>query len=158
MTRGARRALIWGGTTLFCAVAFYLAATRRLEFALANVVRYGLRHLPPSGQEAMHVLFAHLPVDEDPSAWLVRKAASVVFFGAIGCVACVAARRRVRPGLPAALLALGASVGMSAAIEVYEWPEPAADIAFDLVCGALGGLLVLLVLRFVIFRAPARKP
>lgn len=149
MTRHRWRVLAWVGGIALCGVAFYLAATRSFEFAVAGVVRDMLRALPPSGQAMAHVVFSHLPVDEDPAAWLVRKAASVIFFGIVAVLARVVAGGRVRTRSARSWLVLAAGVGMSAAIEVYEWPEPFGDIAFDLACGLIGGLLALLALRLL---------
>ncbi len=147
MTPAWRRVLVWGGAAAFCALAFYLALTRSLEFGAAGIVRALLRALPPGGQETMHVVFAHLPVDEDPAAWVVRKLASVVFFAAIGVIARIVAGRRARTRAQAVLVAFAGAIGMSAAIEAYEYPEAFGDVAFDLACGAVGGLLAVTVDR-----------
>lgn len=147
MTVKARRAAAWVGGAAFCLLAFYLALTRSFEFAVANYVRVLLNALPAPAHAIVTTVLSHLPVDEDPAAWIVRKAASVVFFGIVGVTARIVASRRFASSSVRGWLVVAAAVLMSAAIEAYEWPESVGDITFDLLCGLAGGGLAVLVLR-----------
>jgi hypothetical protein len=147
MTRSTRRAAVVIVGIAFCLLAFYLALTRSFEFAIAAYVRGALNGMPPPAHALVASVLSHLPVDEDPAAWIVRKAASIAFFGTVGVLARVVAGRRLTSPASRAGLVVAAAIAMSGAIEVYERPEPLDDIAFDLICGAVGGLGGVLALR-----------
>jgi hypothetical protein len=147
MKRTVRRAAIVVASVAFCLLAFYLALTRSFEFAVAGYVRDALNGMPAPAHAFVASILSHLPVDEDPAAWIVRKAASIVFFGIVGVLARVVAGRRVKSRAGRAWLVIAAAIAMSGAIEIYERPEPLDDIAFDLTCGAVGGLGGVLTLR-----------
>lgn len=147
MTRPVRRAIVWILAIAFCLLAFYLAMTRSFEFGVADFLRWMLHDLPRPFHVAFLRIVRRLPVSEDPAAWAVRKAASIVFFGAVGVLARILASRRVRSSRGRALLVVSGAVLMSAAIEAYEWPEPLDDVALDLICGLIGGGLGVLGLK-----------
>lgn len=141
MSENARRIVAIVAGVVLCAVAFTLALTHSLEFAVSGRLRDVLGSLPPREHAAYMRLISHLPIYEDPAAWFVRKAASVVFFGTVGAVARIVAGRRITSASRALLVVVGAAVAMSLAIEIYEYPESIGDEAFDLACGAVGGLI-----------------
>ena len=143
MKPALRRTVVWTGAVAFCLLAFYLALTRSFEFAVAVYVRELLHRLPTP---LVTSVLSHLPVNEEPAAWLVRKGASIAFFGVVGVLARVIAGRRLS-SRSRTWSVLAAAVAMSCLVEVYERPEPFDDIAFDLTCGAAGGLLAVAALR-----------
>ena len=145
--RRRRNAALWIGAIAFCALAFYLALTRSFEFTVAGMLRGLLSGLSPSARARVAAVLSHLPVDEDPAAWIVRKAASVVFFGIVGALARVLLGRRLRTAAARGMLVVAAAVAMSGFVEWYERPEPLGDIVFDLSCGLAGGLLAVILLR-----------
>jgi len=128
----------------FCLLAFRLAFTRSFEYAVAQPVRSFLHSLPTP---LVVSVLSHLPVNEEPAAWIVRKLASIVFFGIVGVVVRGIAGGRVRSASKRAWLVVIAAVAMSAAIEIYEWPEAIGEEAFDLGCGAVGGAIGVFALR-----------
>jgi hypothetical protein len=144
MSRTVRRVVLALGGIAFCLLAFRLAFTRSFEFGVAQYVRDFLHGLPAPFVTAV---LSHLPVNEDPAAWIVRKAASVVFFGVVGVLARALVGGRIGEAANRAWLVIGAALAMSAAIEIFEWPEPIGDVAFDLVCGVAGGIIAVLALR-----------
>ena len=156
MNRTARRAAVWIAGIGFCLLAFYLALTRSFEFAVAAYVRGALNGLPAPVHAFVASALSHLPVDEDPAAWIVRKAASIVFFGIVGVIASIIAGRRLTSPRSRGWLVFGAAIAMSGAIEIYERPEPLDDIVFDLICGAAGGLCGVLALRLLTPREARR--
>jgi hypothetical protein len=147
VTPSRRRLLVLAAAVAFCGAAFYFALTRTLEFAVASHLRYLIDGLSPTGRATFVAVISHLPVDEDPAAWIVRKAASIVFFGSVGAMARVFAADRVKSARSEALLVVGAAFVMSLAIEIYEYPETLGNEAFDLTCGLVGGLLALAAIR-----------
>jgi hypothetical protein len=144
MSPTVRRVLLVLGGIAFCLLAFRLAFTRSFEFGVAEYVRGFLHGLPAPFVTAV---LSHLPVNEDPAAWIVRKAASVVFFAVVGALARALAGRRIGKASSRASLVIAAATAMSAALEIYEWPEPIGEVAFDLVCGVVGGVIAALILR-----------
>jgi len=144
MSRKVRRVVIIVGGVAFCLLAFWLAHTRSFEFAVAEHVRDALHSLPAP---LVMAVLTHLPINEDPAAWIVRKAASVGFFAIVGVLARALAGGRIVQRSKREWLVFGAAVAMSAAIEIYERPEPADDVLFDLACGAVGGIIGVLALR-----------
>jgi hypothetical protein len=147
VTQTQRRLLILAGAVIFCGVAFHLAQTRTFEFGIASWFRGMLDSMPPPARARLTAVLSHLPVDEDPAAWMVRKAASIVFFGAFGAMSRFIAGDRFSTAAGSAWLVIGSAVGISAAIEIFEYPESAREIAFDLACGLAGGLLAFGLLR-----------
>jgi len=81
MSVTARRVALVIGGVAFCLLAFWLAHTRSFEFAVAALVRDSLHALPAPFVTAV---LTRLPINEDPAAWLVRKAASIGFFAIVG--------------------------------------------------------------------------
>lgn len=144
MNPTTRRVILALAGIAFCLFAFRLAFTRSFEFAVAQYVRDYLHGLPAP---LVAAVLSHLPVNEDPAAWIVRKLASIVFFAVVGMLARAVAGGSIGKAANRGWLIVGAAVAMSAAIEIYEWPESTAEVAFDLVCGAVGGLIGVLVLR-----------
>jgi len=144
MSRTWRRVVLALAGIGFCLLAFRLAFTRSFEFAVAQYVRDALHALPAP---AVTAVLSHLPVNEDPAAWLVRKLASIVFFFVVGVLARAVAGGQIKKAANRAWLVVGAATAMSAALEIYEWPEPVGEVLFDLCCGVVGGIIGVLVLR-----------
>lgn len=142
-----RNRLLLIGTIVLCLLGIYLAGTHRIEHrlgrALAKAAPAARRVLPASVKEALRDLAEMLPITERPFDWTARKAGSVVYFG---IVAFFVTQLRLRGRAPRSfgsilVTAVIAGVLMSGLIELLEAPEWEADVVFDLMLGAVGGLL-----------------
>jgi hypothetical protein len=143
---GGRRWLVWVVAILFIALGVYMAGTQRFERwagqQLERAAPTARRVVPRPAKEILREGREHLPVYGHASQWLARKAASVVYFGIVGLFVLVLRRRRAASLRETLVVTVVSSVGMSAIVELFEWPEELADQLLDLGCGALGGLVV----------------
>ena len=98
------------------------------------------RDLPTSAKRVLRATKERLPVYGHTSTWLARKSASVIYFGGVGLFVLALRRKPAASLWQAVLITLVAGVGMSALIEIVEYPEELDDVLFDLACGAAGGL------------------
>ena len=123
----------------------YLAGTQSFERwageQLEKAAPTARRVVPPPVKKILRESREHLPVYGEASRWLARKAASVAYFGIVGLLVLVLRRRRVASLRETLVVAVVGGVGMSAIVEIFEWPEDVADQVFDLACGALGGVI-----------------
>jgi hypothetical protein len=78
---------------------------------------------------------------------VVRKLASLVIFAVAGILGVLILAPR-----PNARMAVAAISGLllSAGIELLQYPEPWGDVAFDLVCGLVGGAAGAALLRLFV--------
>jgi hypothetical protein len=97
--------------------------------------------VPRPAKEILRESREHLPVYGHASQWLARKAASVAYFGIVGVFVLVLRRRRAASLRETLVVTVVSGVGMSAIVELFEWPEEFADQVFDLACGAFGGVI-----------------
>ena len=138
----------WLGILLvivFVIAGIALASTHGFEHwagrALEKAAPAARRDIPIPAKRVLRETRERLPVYGSTSVWLARKSASVVYFGVVGLFVLAVRRRTAASLVEALLVTVTAGVGMSAVIEIFEFPEELADVVFDLACGALGGLI-----------------
>jgi hypothetical protein len=130
---------------LFILLGVYLAHTQRFERwagkQLEKAAPAARRVVPLPAKKILRESREHLPVYGEASQWLARKAASVAYFGIVGLFVVALRRRRAASLKETLIVTVISGVGMSAIVELFEWPEEVADQVFDLACGALGGVV-----------------
>ena len=140
-----RRRIIWSLTIIFILLGVYLAGSHRFERwageQLEKAAPAARRVVPLPAKKILRESREHLPVYGEPSQWLARKAASVAYFGVVGLFVLAVRRRRAASLRETLAVAIVSAVGMSAIVEIFEWPEDVADQVFDLASGALGGVI-----------------
>jgi hypothetical protein len=129
---------------VFIVAGIAIAWTRGFEHwasrALEKAAPAARRDIPAPAKRVLRETRERLPVYGSASTWVVRKSASVVYFGGVGLLV-LALRRKTSASLSQTLLiTLAVGIGMSALIEIIESPEDLSDVLFDLACGALGGV------------------
>jgi hypothetical protein len=97
------------------------------------------RILPAPVKRILASIRDRLPIYGQTPVWLVRKIASIFYFGTVGLFAVALRRRSTQTTLAVFTVTIVAGVAMSAIIEVFEYPEEIDDVILDLGCGALGG-------------------
>lgn len=130
---------------LFIIIGVYLAAEQGLEKRvgreLEKAAPVARKIIPLPAKRILSEGRQLLPIYGPTGQWLARKGASIVYFGVVG-VFVLALRRRKATSLGEILVVTTvAAVAMSAIIEIFELPEELPDQIFDLLCGALGGLV-----------------
>jgi len=99
-----------------------------------------------------------LPIYGPTGQWIARKAGSVVYFGVVGVFVLAIRRRKTRTFMQVLATTTLSGVAMSAIIELFELPEELADQVFDLLCGALGGVIFGLIAWWWLRRRWDRQP
>ena len=130
--------------TAFIIVGIALAWTHGFEYwvgrALEKAAPAARRELPAPAKRVLRETRERLPVYGSTSTWVARKSASVIYFGGVGLFVLALRRKTPASFWRTLLTTLVAGVGMSALIEIIEFPEDVSDVLFDLACGALGGV------------------
>jgi hypothetical protein len=138
------RRFVLVAVVIFVIVGIVLASTHGFEMwagrALERAAPAARREIPAPAKRVLRETRERLPVYGNTSTWVARKSASIVYFGGVALFV-LALRLRTPSSLLATLLVtVTAGIGMSAIIEVVEFPEELGDVVFDLACGAAGGV------------------
>jgi uncharacterized membrane protein SirB2 len=139
------RRLFWALAIAFVLLGIFVAASRDFERwagqELQEAAPAARQALPAPAKAVLRKGREILPIYGAASDWVVRKSASIVYFGIVGLFALAARRRRPETLRETLLVTVLAGVGMSLIVEILEWPEALGSEIFDLACGAVGGVI-----------------
>jgi hypothetical protein len=140
-----RRRIVWALAIVFILLGVYMAGTQRFERwagrQLEKAAPTARRVVPAPAKAILRESREALPVYGNASQWLARKGASVAYFGVVGLFVLLLRKRRPASLTETLFVTVLGGVGMSAIVEIFEWPEELTDQLFDLGCGALGGVI-----------------